>query len=178
MAMMPPENNQDTQLTDEQVIALVQERGLTLPGTEQTFDMTDDQKVAGVIEGMGGFQGAEGLDEAQRVQAQAELEKDTKIALFEAEKTVATNYPEISESQKFEVAKAFLSGDLMGVLKVIDTVKKAETEKDSQQSEKEKDLHVESESTSKGTAKEGAVSSLSDVFGAGGMLSRVKSFGT
>lgn len=169
-----PTGQQD--LTDDQVIALMQERGLSL-GTNDTV-MGEDEKVNSVIEAMGGFNAAEGLSEDEIAVAKAELEKDTKLGVYQAEKIVGTKYPGVSEGQKFEVARNFLAGDLTGVLEAVDAIKKTETEKDAKQSENEKDLQVEGESTARGAKKESPISSLSDVFGAGGMLSRVKQFGS
>ena len=176
--MGPEQPGAQTQLTDDQIVAAMKERGLSMEGSADAPPMGDDEKVAGVFEEMGGLQTPEGLSEDEAKIAEAELQKDTKIAVYQAEKEVAAIYPEVSETQKFELAKYFLAGKLTEGLKLAKELSKAEIEKDAEQTDKGGDLHVENESTAKNTKQQGNIASVSDLFGSGGMLSRVKRFGS
>lgn len=169
-------DNQTTDLTDEQILALAKERNLSFsPETA----LGEDEKVNQVVEAMGGFNPPGNLTEEQKAAAKEELEKDTKIAIYQAEKEIAAVHPDLSEGKKFEVAKAFLQGDLTGLLKLAEEANKAASEKDAEKAKNEKNLHVEGESTSQGGKQEDAnISSISDLFGAGGFMGKIKRFGS
>ncbi len=175
--MAPDTGAQTTDLTDEQIVGLMKERNLSVDGAADTTPMGDDEKVSTLIEEMGGFQAPDGLSEDEAKIAEAELEKDTKIAVYQAEKEVAAVYPEVSETQKFELAKFFLAGKFTEALKLGKELSKTEVEKDSEESGKAGDLHVEAESTAQGSKQQSSIASVSDLFGSGGLLSRVKRFG-
>lgn len=170
-----PTGTESTELTDDQIMEIAKSRGLSF-SPEEALDT--EGKVRAVQEAMGGPNFPEGLTDEQKAEAQAALDKDTQIAIYQAEKEASAVHPDLSENKKFEIAKAFLKGDLTQLLKLSQEANKAAAEADSQKSEGEQNLHVESESTGQSKQPDGKISNLGDVFGSGGMLSRIKKFGS
>ena len=179
---MGPEqgNTPQTELTDEQVKAIVQERGLTLdaPGGNETA-MSDEDKVSSVFEAMGGLKTPDGLSPEEKAKMEADLAKDMTIAIFQTEKQVASVFETASESQKFDMASFLIADKPVEALKLAKELAKAEIEKGQQTTGNEGNLKVEHESTAKSKdSNQNSVSSIRDLFGSGGLLNRIKRFGT
>ena len=166
------------QLTDEQILSLAKERGLSID--ESQGEMSTEAKLSAVVDALGGFQPPESdtITPEQAAILENQFKQEVENRLFRVEREVGRKYPDATDDQKFQVAKALIAGDTIGVLDTTDKIYKTMTEKDKQQTEREqKNLHVEAESSAGGGSNSRAIASLDDVFGPGGLLPNVQHFG-
>ena len=143
-------------MTDDDLSALGVQR--IAPDEPQ---MSTDQKVSGMIEALGGMPQSE--DEMTPEQAELlenQFRQDTENRLYRIEKEVRAKYPNSTDNQQYEFAKAVMqainTGETMAILEVTDKIHKTIREKqESQTKAQEKNLSVEGESTSGGTGEKG-----------------------
>ena len=166
------------QLTDEQIIALAQERGLSIGESQE--ELSTEAKLSAVVEALGGFHppDSETITPEQAAILENQFKQEVENRLFRVEREVGRKYPDATDDQKFQVAKALIAGDTIGILDATDKIYKTMMEKDKQQTEGEqKNLHVEAESSAGGGSTSREIASLDDVFGPGGLLPNVQHFG-
>lgn len=156
----------------DEVVAALGEQGIEVTGLpEAPGELSMDQKIATMIESLGGLpkQDGDDLSEEQRLILENQYRQDLKMKILETEKEISMKHPNASEQQKWEAAHAFLRGDVMGVSDIFEKMYSAAAEKEKQQAAKDMDLHVEADSGGGDQTREAPVG-LGDIFSPGGTL--------
>ena len=156
----------------DEVVAALGEQGIEVTGLpEPPAELSMDQKIAAMIESLGGLpkQGGDDISEEQRLILENQYRQDLKMKILETEKEIRMKHPDASEAQLWEAAHAFLRGDVIGVSDIFEKMYQAAAEKEKQQAAKDMDLHVEGDSGGGDQTREAPVG-LGDIFSPGGTL--------
>ena len=159
-------------MTLDEVVATLGEQGIEIEGLpEPPAELSMDQKIAAIIESLGGMprQGGDEITEEQRLILENQYRQDLKMKILETEKEIRMKHPDASEAQLWEAAHAFLRGDVIGVSDIFGKMYQAAAEKEKQQTAKDMDLHIEGDSGGGDQTREAPVG-LGDIFSPGGTL--------
>ena len=159
-------------MTLDEVVAALGEQGIQIDGLpEPSAELSMDQKIATIIENLGGMpqQGGDEIAEEQRLILENQYRQDLKMKILETEKEIRMKHPDASETQLWEAAHAFLRGDVIGVSDIFGKIYQTAAEKEKQQATKDMNLHIEGDSGGGDQTKETPVG-LGDIFSPGGTL--------
>ena len=159
-------------MTLDEVVAALGEQGIQIDGLpEPSAELSMDQKIARIIENLGGMpqQGGDEITEEQRLILENQYRQDLKMKILETEKEIRMKHPDASETQLWEAAHAFLRGDVIGVSDIFGKIYQTAAEKEKQQATKDMNLHIEGDSGGGDQTQETPVG-LGDIFSPGGTL--------
>ena len=159
-------------MTLDEVVAALGEQGIQIDGLpEPSAELSMDQKIATIIENLGGMtqQGGDEITEEQRLILENQYRQDLKMKILETEKEIRMKHPDASETQLWEAAHAFLRGDVIGVSDIFGKIYQTAAEKEKQQATKDMNLHIEGDSGGGDQTQETPVG-LGDIFSPGGTL--------
>lgn len=160
-------------MSPEQVAAMSDE-DLTALGIQRIPEgdpdpMPLDDKLKGIAEALGGFVGPEGeeLTPEQIEILENQFMQDVENKLYRMEKEVRAKYPDSTDDQQYEmaraVAKAVSTFEISDILEAADKIHTTIREKQEKQTKDEENLAVEGEPTG-GEGKPKGIPSIMNVF--------------